>query len=212
MSYEKTNWINDQTPINADNLNKIENQLETSDTDIADLDSRVGTNETNIGTLNTDLSSLGTSVNAINTRVTETEARLGNIANLNPNFYAQDNNNNYVVDSAVKALNIVPAKLSSDYTAPNVQNNSGIFNLQGFLIEWGVVNVSEVPATSYSITSVSFQSTFSHTPAVFCQPQGNQNVICQVAGLSSTGFKLNARSGDGVKRTDRQYTYIAIGV
>lgn len=28
MSYTKTNWVNGETPINATNLNKIENQLE----------------------------------------------------------------------------------------------------------------------------------------------------------------------------------------
>ena len=29
MAYTKTTWVNGKTPINADNLNKIENQLET---------------------------------------------------------------------------------------------------------------------------------------------------------------------------------------
>lgn len=29
MAYTKTTWVNGETPINADNLNKIENQLET---------------------------------------------------------------------------------------------------------------------------------------------------------------------------------------
>jgi len=27
MSYTKTNWINNETPLNAENMNKIENQL-----------------------------------------------------------------------------------------------------------------------------------------------------------------------------------------
>lgn len=31
MAYTKTNWVNGQTPINATNLNKIENQLEAND-------------------------------------------------------------------------------------------------------------------------------------------------------------------------------------
>lgn len=34
MSYVKTNWVNNTTPINADNLNKIENELETLDTSL----------------------------------------------------------------------------------------------------------------------------------------------------------------------------------
>lgn len=31
MAYSKTNWVNGQTPINANNLNKIENELENVD-------------------------------------------------------------------------------------------------------------------------------------------------------------------------------------
>lgn len=34
MAYVKTNWINNTTPINATNLNKIENELEALDKDI----------------------------------------------------------------------------------------------------------------------------------------------------------------------------------
>lgn len=32
MAYTKTNWINNQTPLNAENMNKIENQLSILDT------------------------------------------------------------------------------------------------------------------------------------------------------------------------------------
>jgi hypothetical protein len=31
MAYIKTNWINDETPLNAENMNKIENQLSILD-------------------------------------------------------------------------------------------------------------------------------------------------------------------------------------
>lgn len=34
MAYTKTNWVNNTTPINATNLNKIENELEALDKDI----------------------------------------------------------------------------------------------------------------------------------------------------------------------------------
>jgi hypothetical protein len=44
MAYNKTNWVNGQTPINATNLNKIENQLEANDT-------ATTTNATNIENL-----------------------------------------------------------------------------------------------------------------------------------------------------------------
>ena len=38
MAYEKTNWVNDSLPaINAENLNKIENQLEQNTNDIANI-------------------------------------------------------------------------------------------------------------------------------------------------------------------------------
>lgn len=37
MSYQKTSWINNITPINADNLNNIENGIESNDTSIGDM-------------------------------------------------------------------------------------------------------------------------------------------------------------------------------
>ncbi len=45
MAYIKTNWENNVTPINADNLNKIENQLE-----INSISNDYSTSETVIGT------------------------------------------------------------------------------------------------------------------------------------------------------------------
>ena len=37
MAYTKTNWVDGETPITANNLNKIENQLENNTNDIEDL-------------------------------------------------------------------------------------------------------------------------------------------------------------------------------
>lgn len=60
MSYIKTNWVNDETPISASNLNKIENQLEENTNNIEE-------NTTNIGALNNLTTSNKTNiVNAIN--------------------------------------------------------------------------------------------------------------------------------------------------
>ena len=54
MSYTKTTWIDNQPPyINAENLNKIENQLETNTNDIATNASTIETNSNNI-TANTN--------------------------------------------------------------------------------------------------------------------------------------------------------------
>ena len=49
MVYTKTTWVNGKTPINADNLNKIENQLETNTNDINALNT-YSTSEQRIGT------------------------------------------------------------------------------------------------------------------------------------------------------------------
>ena len=51
MAYTKTNWVNGETPINATNLNKIENQLEANDTATSTNTDNIGTNTTNISTL-----------------------------------------------------------------------------------------------------------------------------------------------------------------
>lgn len=49
MSYTKTTWVDNQPPyINAENLNKIENQLETNTNDIATNASTIETNSNNI--------------------------------------------------------------------------------------------------------------------------------------------------------------------
>lgn len=54
MSYTKTTWVDNQPPyINAENLNKIENQLETNTNDIATNASAIETNSNNI-TINTN--------------------------------------------------------------------------------------------------------------------------------------------------------------
>ena len=47
MAYEKTNWSNNTTPINATNLNKIENELESLDNGVTALNSNVATIEAN---------------------------------------------------------------------------------------------------------------------------------------------------------------------
>lgn len=51
MSYTKTTWVDNQPPyINAENLNKIENQLEINTSDIATNTSAIETNTSNIAT------------------------------------------------------------------------------------------------------------------------------------------------------------------
>lgn len=43
MAYTKTTWVNDETPINADNLNKIENELESLEGNISDINDDITT-------------------------------------------------------------------------------------------------------------------------------------------------------------------------
>ena len=63
MAYNKTVWVNNTTPVNADNMNKIENQLETLDTGKLD------------------------KANVVNTTTqTESEGKALNAVQLNPNI------------------------------------------------------------------------------------------------------------------------------
>ena len=66
MSYTKTTWVNNQPPyINADNLNKIENQLETNTNDISTNSSKIG----NLSNLNTtEKSNLVGAINEVTTK------------------------------------------------------------------------------------------------------------------------------------------------
>lgn len=47
MEYIKTEWVNNSTPVNADNLNKIEDCLESLVNAINDLSDRVAALENN---------------------------------------------------------------------------------------------------------------------------------------------------------------------
>jgi len=54
MSYVKTNWVNGTTPINADNLNNIEDGIENNETNINDMNNiLVSTNTTSTGIITT---------------------------------------------------------------------------------------------------------------------------------------------------------------
>lgn len=73
MAYTKTTWQDlpsTSTPINATNLNKIENQLEANTSDIATNTSDISTNAGNIATNTTALSNLGTYTTATGTYTT----------------------------------------------------------------------------------------------------------------------------------------------
>lgn len=60
MAYNKTVWQNGVTPINEDNLNKIENELETLDGDVTTLNTDVETLDNNKANIS-DLSTVATS-------------------------------------------------------------------------------------------------------------------------------------------------------
>lgn len=44
MAYQKTNWVNDETPLNAENMNNIENGIEQNESDITNVKSKVKVN------------------------------------------------------------------------------------------------------------------------------------------------------------------------
>lgn len=205
MAYTKTNWINDETPINADNLNKIENQLAENTDDIATNAGNIQENTNDISSLQTSVSGLTSTVNSQGSNIASNTQKIGSFYNLDNNFYEG------VVD-VISALNKVPYKLNSSRTTSSIEDQRGVFNLFGFIIEWQIETNIDVPATSYTTTDITFMSTFTKKPAVFAQPLGNYNIICQLAGITKTGFTLNARSGDGIARTDRSYLWVAIGV
>ena len=54
MAYTKTTWVNGETPINADNLNNIENGIETNDANIMKINDKLLKTENINLTINTD--------------------------------------------------------------------------------------------------------------------------------------------------------------
>lgn len=69
MSYKKTTWINDSTPVNADNMNKIEEGIEAAHNDIStvrqDLSKLSGNTDTSIEALETSVKDLDERVEKI---------------------------------------------------------------------------------------------------------------------------------------------------
>ena len=51
--YTKTNWVNDETYLNQDNMNKIENQLDTLTDEMIDFEDTIGDINTVLATLTT---------------------------------------------------------------------------------------------------------------------------------------------------------------
>lgn len=66
MAYTKTTWVNGETPINADNLNNIENGIETNTNDINALNTNLNKIEDGIETNNKKLSQVITGNATIN--------------------------------------------------------------------------------------------------------------------------------------------------
>lgn len=69
MSYKKTTWINDSTPVNADNMNKIEEGIEAAHNDIStvrqDLSKLSGNTDTSIEDLETSVKDLDEKVQSV---------------------------------------------------------------------------------------------------------------------------------------------------
>ena len=51
--YTKTVWVNDETYLNADNMNKMENQLDTLTDEMIDFEDTIGDINTILATLTT---------------------------------------------------------------------------------------------------------------------------------------------------------------
>lgn len=51
--YTKTVWVNDETCLNADNMNKMENQLDTLTDEMIDFEDTIGDINTVLATLTT---------------------------------------------------------------------------------------------------------------------------------------------------------------
>lgn len=51
--YTKTVWVNDETYLNADNMNKMENQLDTLTDEMIDFEDTIGDINTVLATLTT---------------------------------------------------------------------------------------------------------------------------------------------------------------
>ena len=79
-------------------------------------------------------------------------------------------------------------------------------------IEYGTLTGVTVPASSFTAYTVNFSKKFTNPPVVIITPKGNYNIIGQVSYANTNEFVLNARSLDGYERTNRSFSWIAIGI
>lgn len=129
MAYVKTEWENGTTPINADNLNKIENELESLDTS-----NTYSTTETAVGTW-TDGKTIyrkvithTTALPSGNTNIAHGITNLGMITNFRANYYTASgnvrsdqyvSNNYYVFVNGINDTNVtinVSASYNNSFT------------------------------------------------------------------------------------------------
>ena len=58
MSYEKTNWQNGVTPVNAQNMNHIEDGIAANDTAITQVNTRITQTNNNVAALSAKIPSM----------------------------------------------------------------------------------------------------------------------------------------------------------
>lgn len=96
--YNKTNWVDNSTQINADRLNNIENGISNLYSDSISLSDLVGGNGIEIGGLDNSSISIGLRFNRVDTRPesSQSEGNIGDYYIDNSNLYFCISNNTWV--------------------------------------------------------------------------------------------------------------------
>lgn len=95
MAYQKTNWVNGYTPLNASNMNKIEEGIFNNDTFLSSLDIRVNTLEGSIGQGGIASVNISGNGNALNNASYDPSTKILNF----------EKNNSFALDSDLDSVN-----------------------------------------------------------------------------------------------------------
>ena len=134
MSYKKTEWVDRVTPVNAENMNHIEDGIyENSDLisllseEIDTLNSENDINKDNIETLNTKVSTIETNIESLNTNVQNNTSQ---IETLNSKVATNENdigNLKTNVQNNTSQITTLKSKVSTNET--NIKNNTDLTSL-----------------------------------------------------------------------------------
>lgn len=169
-NYNKTQWIKNETLVSADNLNKIENQLDEHLTNINNLQSDIDSLSNDIIDVNNNIASINNNINTINEDIINLDNSLSNdidiinsniidindnITAINESFNSQiEDINNEIND--LKEFNNTIIGTTSDNDAITIRDSipSGFIELGELDFDYMLNHENEVKLKSTSIAYI----------------------------------------------------------